>query len=148
MNRIDDQPQATEALTGDEAATLLAVCRRIFPHDALGDGPYERWAGELRSRAREEAPLTSLLRDGLFALDSGGRRFVDLDHDEQLACLRAAEETPFFAEVRGSGVVGLYNDPEVWSHLGWEGSSFDQGGYLHRGFADLGWLPDAHDGSL
>jgi hypothetical protein len=39
-------------------------------------------------------------------------------------------------------VVALYNDHEVWELLGYEGPSFDQGGYLNRGFDDLDWLPD------
>ena len=39
-------------------------------------------------------------------------------------------------------VVALYDDHEVWELLGYEGPSFDKGGYLHRGFDDLDWLPD------
>ena len=38
-------------------------------------------------------------------------------------------------------MVALYDDHEVWDLLGYEGSSFDKGGYLHRGFDDLDWLP-------
>ena len=34
------------------------------------------------------------------------------------------------------------DDPEVWSLLGYEGPSFEHGGYLRRGFDDLDWLPD------
>jgi hypothetical protein len=30
----------------------------------------------------------------------------------------------------------------VWDLLGYEGPSFDKGGYLHRGFNDLDWLPE------
>jgi hypothetical protein len=148
VNRVSDDEQATAAPTAGSAATLLAVCRRIFPHDALADGPYERWVASLQERAAGDPAFAGVLRDGLEALDADGRSFADLGHDEQLARLRAAAATPFFAEVRGSGVVGLYNDPEVWAFLGWEGASSDLGGYLHRGFDDLDWLPDAHDGSL
>ena len=36
----------------------------------------------------------------------------------------------------------LYSDPEVWELLGYEGPSFDKGGYIDRGFDDLDWLPD------
>jgi hypothetical protein len=39
--------------------------------------------------------------------------------------------------------VALYDDAEVWDLLGYEGASFDKGGYLHRGFDDLDWLPRA-----
>ena len=42
-------------------------------------------------------------------------------------------------------VVALYDDHEVWDLLGYEGSSFEKGGYLHRGFDDLDWLPRPAD---
>ena len=35
----------------------------------------------------------------------------------------------------------LYNDPQVWEKLGYEGPSAEQGGYLSRGFDDIDWLP-------
>jgi len=40
-------------------------------------------------------------------------------------------------------VVALYDDREVWNLLGYEGPSYDKGGYLNRGFDDLDWLPKA-----
>ena len=39
-------------------------------------------------------------------------------------------------------MVTLYNDKEVWDVLGYEGASFDKGGYVNRGFNDLDWLPE------
>jgi hypothetical protein len=30
----------------------------------------------------------------------------------------------------------------VWAALGYEGSSYDKGGYINRGFNDLNWLPE------
>ena len=44
--------------------------------------------------------------------------------------------------VRAKTILTLYNDPEVWELLGWEGASYSKGGYVSRGFADLDWLPD------
>ena len=54
--------------------------------------------------------------------------------------LGAIERTPFFAKIRAGMVTGLYNQKEVWTLLGYEGSSFEHGGYLERGFNDLDWL--------
>ena len=34
------------------------------------------------------------------------------------------------------------NQKALWPKFGYEGSSFEHGGYLHRGFNDLDWLPD------
>jgi hypothetical protein len=50
--------------------------------------------------------------------------------------------TAFFEAVRSKAIVTLYDDHEVWSLLGYEGPSFEHGGYLDRGFDDLSWLPD------
>ena len=56
------------------------------------------------------------------------------------AILRGIEDTDFFNAIRGGLVVGLYNQPAVWEKLGYEGPSFDKGGYLYRGFDDISWL--------
>jgi hypothetical protein len=42
--------------------------------------------------------------------------------------------------MRGSLVTALYNQKELWPKLGYEGSSFDKGGYIERGFNDIDWL--------
>ena len=55
--------------------------------------------------------------------------------------LREIADAEFFVFIRGVAVVTLYNDHEVWAALGYEGEAFSQGGYLHRGFDDLDWLP-------
>jgi hypothetical protein len=31
----------------------------------------------------------------------------------------------------------------VYRFFGFEGSSVEQGGYIHRGFDDIGWLPSS-----
>ena len=36
--------------------------------------------------------------------------------------------------------MGLYNQPEVWTILGYEGESASKGGYINRGFNDIAWL--------
>ncbi len=55
------------------------------------------------------------------------------------------EAEPFFQTVRGHTVVALYNNQVVWDQFGYQGSSWQDGGYLQRGFQDIGWTmqPDA-----
>ena len=48
--------------------------------------------------------------------------------------------SPFFRSVYQATIDHLYNDERVWSHIGYEGSSFEKGGYLGRGFDDIDWL--------
>lgn len=123
-----------------ERTTLVRMLRVMFPHPQFPDGPYERVAvavagGDARTQAQVCQGLTDLdrLRD---------KPFADLDDTAATDVLRAIESTAFFAAVRSVALVKLYDDHEVWDLLGYEGPSFDKGGYVHRGFADLDWLPD------
>jgi hypothetical protein len=72
----------------------------------------------------------------------GGAPFAELQADRALEVLRSISTTAFFVQVHGQVITSLYDDREVWSLLGYEGPSYDQGGYLTRGFDDLDWLPD------
>jgi hypothetical protein len=36
----------------------------------------------------------------------------------------------------------LYDDVEVRTRIGYPGPSYAEGGYMHRGFDDLSWLPE------
>ena len=82
------------------------------------------------------------LTQGLESLaTAAGGSFADADDATALALLRDIEGAEFFRFVRGVTVVTLYNDHEVWDLLGYEGSSYEKGGYVDRGFDDLDWLP-------
>ena len=81
--------------------------------------------------------------EGLDSLQGlAGGAFWDLAPDAAFRLLQRVENTDFFRLVHQTFIVGFYEDEEVWSVLGYEGPSFDKGGYLHRGFDDLDWLPD------
>jgi hypothetical protein len=60
--------------------------------------------------------------------------------EERVRVLREIEKTVFFQTIRAGLVTGLYNQKEVWPLFGYEGESYSQGGYLHRGFDDIDWL--------
>ena len=58
----------------------------------------------------------------------------------QLKVIEGLEGTPFFNTVR-SATLALYTNDVVARNFGFEGSSVEYGGYIDRGFDDLGWLP-------
>ncbi len=62
---------------------------------------------------------------------------------DRVGLLQGIEHTALFRTLRADLVVSLYNQPEIWPKFGYEGSSAEYGGYLHRGFNDLDWLPTA-----
>ena len=136
----DADPQtstAPEALTPEQEATLLRMLRVAYPHDRFPDAPYVRTAKTIAG-----ADTDGVLADGLAALnEAAGGDFGALSEAEATAVLERISTTPFFKLVHATTVVALYDDHEVWDLLGYEGESFDKGGYLHRGFDDLDWLP-------
>src|SRR5690606_19192196 len=62
---------------------------------------------------------------------------------DRVEVLKSLEQagSPFFGAMRSSMITALYNQEEIWANFGYEGSSAEKGGYLHRGFDDLDWLP-------
>jgi hypothetical protein len=122
-----------------EAVTL--VVRTMFPHPDFPDGPYERTAAAIVESGAEDPRTAAQLEQGLAELEAV--EFVNLDDGARLEYLREISASTFFETIRAKTILALYNDPEVWQLLGYEGPAFDQGGYAERGFADLDWLPDA-----
>jgi hypothetical protein len=132
-----------QAGLGIDQRALTSVIRAMFPHERFPDAPYERVAASLIESAGEDARLCAQLVNGLQSLDAiRGVPFAELDADAALEVLRSISQSAFFESIRAKTILTLYNDPEVWQLLGWEGASYEQGGYVDRGFGELPWLPD------
>ena len=124
-----------------EGKTLLAMTRQLYPHDTLSDMYYAGVVGGLDAGAKDDAALADLLKNGVADLDKArGVPWLDLSEGYQIEVLKEMETTAFFQKVRGTTVVALYNNKLVWRHFGYEGASYDFGGYIDRGFDDLNWL--------
>lgn len=139
-----EQPQPTGlSLTDDARTTLVRVVHVVFPHETVPDGPYERAADAIIAAANASTWSRLSLVQGLDSLAGlTGDGFLELDEADAAKILRHVEGTEFFGLIRRTAVVSLYDDPEVWTALGYEGSSVDKGGYIDRGFNDLDWLPE------
>jgi hypothetical protein len=124
-----------------QGQTLLKMVRRIFPHKRLDDAPYWNVVREIDAAAKADAVVAKLISEGIEVLDGGGK-FIDLPQKEQTAALKKIQASPFFQEVRKVELQALYSDPSVWKAFGYEGPAYKFGGYIHRGFNDLTWLPD------
>jgi hypothetical protein len=122
-------------------ATITAAARTMYPHDALPDDVYAPVGEKLAEAAREDSEVARTIDDGVSVLNDG-RSFTELSADEQLKTLEGIEGSDFFELVRSTAVVEVYSDQRTWQLVGYEGPSFDQGGYINRGFNDLDWLPD------
>ncbi len=136
----------TPTLAPEARTNLVRLLRAAYPHPNFPDGPYERTADHIIGQLDESLWHRIALTSGLESLDASAQRsrgtaFADLDDESALALLRGIADAEFFTFIRGVTVVTLYNDHEVWDLLGYEGESYSKGGYLHRGFDDLDWLP-------
>ena len=131
----------TATLSSQAMATITAAARTMYPHDALPDDVYARVSDKLAEAAREDSGAARTIEEGVSALN-GGRPFAELPADEQLEAIKGIEGSDFFELVRSTAIVEVYSDQRTWQAFGYEGPSFDKGGYVDRGFDDLDWLPD------
>jgi hypothetical protein len=132
---------STKALTGDEAAMLVRMARATYPHAMLDDAIYGKVVYSLDEKAAADPALLRSLQEGAATLKS--KKFDTLDEAGQEAVLKGIETSAPFQAVRGECVTGIYNNPDVWKVLGYEGPSAELGGYINRGFSDIDWLQDA-----
>lgn len=130
------------ALSDAQGQSLMAFTRTLYPHETLDDAAYALVVKALDGSAKDKATL-QMLSNGIQELDSAsGGNFVSANDDARLMAAKAVEGTPFFNSVRGTTVGTLYNNPIAFAHFGYEGSAWEHGGYKHRGFDDLTWLPN------
>lgn len=141
--------QAATTLTPRTMAILVRAARDIFPHDQFPDRFYVAAIAPYDAKAAADSDLKLLLEGGALRLDADaagkyGTGYLELNwEDDRVSVLRAIQHTLFFKKLRGDLVVTLYNQKDVWAKLGYEGSSYEYGGYLNRGFNDIDWLPQS-----
>lgn len=139
--------QDAKALRPATMATLVLMARDIYPHDRIADLYYVRAVGPWDGKAAADPKARAMLEDGVARLDQDaqdmhGMPYLQVPWEEQrVAILQRSEDTPFFKAVRADLVTSFYNQHELWAKFGYEGSSAEHGGYIHRGFDDINWLP-------
>lgn len=143
LNSAEAWATEVKALKPETLRTLIAVARDIYPHDRIADRFYAIAVKSHDDTAATDAGHKALIETGIATLDTaagaGGYLGVQWEAD-RVALLRAIEDTAFFQAVRGGLVVGLYNQPDVWTVFGYEGESYSKGGYIDRGFDDIDWI--------
>jgi hypothetical protein len=129
------------SLASHEIETLRRVSFLLFPFPELGAAPYDRIVAGVSSAAASDAGLRQLIGAGVTTLDAArDRDFLSLDEATQVEVLSQIEVTPFFGFMLQKTRDELFNNPVVWAHIGYEGSSMEFGGYVNRGLNDIDWL--------
>ena len=128
------------ALSASQAQEMLAMARQLFPHDQLGDEYYWVVVESIDKDMAGSSDLAAQIRAGLAELnETAGGDFTSAGADKQIAAMKKLETTPFFATMLGKTQFYFYNNSRVWSNFGFEGSSWEKGGYINRGFNDVTW---------
>jgi Gluconate 2-dehydrogenase subunit 3 len=138
--------QSFTSLGEGTGRTLIKMARDIFPHDKLPEKFYADAVTPYDGQAAKDEALKKLLADGIADVDARatkryGKSYADVATEaERVALLKEIESGDFFQKIKGGLVTGLYDNKAVWPLLGYEGSSWQKGGYLNRGFNDINWL--------
>lgn len=131
----------TVALKPETFAALVQMARDIYPHDKVGDEYYVAAV-----KGYDTADAAEGIEAGIAALNAAaqGKGFADYLSTgwerDRVDILRGMEDSAFFQQIRGGLVTGLYNQKAVWPIFGYEGASYEFGGYIDRGFNDINWL--------
>jgi len=135
---------STKTLDEHTAKTLVTMSRYLYPHKVIADDQYRKTVEGFAQKASKDHAFAQLLREGVASLDAAAQgKWLEASDEVKLQALKSVETTPFFQTVRGTliGAAGPYNLPDVWKQFGYEGSSWQLGGYLNRGFNDIAWSP-------
>jgi hypothetical protein len=137
---------AAWAASGDSPGARLELGRMaqlLFPHEGLDDDVYGWIIGDILEAAANDEAVATMLAAAEASLNSAqDTNWLDLDEKSQLAVMREIEAESYVVGIRESVRFRLYYHPELWKHINYPGSSKEHGGYLHRGFNDIAWLPE------
>ncbi len=135
--------QSGTPLEGDTLRALVQMARNLYPHDSVADEVYAKVLDDALASTVDDESFAETLRSAEQALNSQQQAdFIDLDADAQIEAMRAVEQMNFFTAIQGAVKIRFYNHPAIWRVLGYEGPSFEQGGYLNRGAGEIDWLPE------
>jgi hypothetical protein len=138
--------QSGTPLEDDVYRALVKMARRLYPYDAISDEVYAEVLDDVLTATVDDKALAETFRSAERALNSQQPSdFIDLDTDAQIKSMRAVEQMSFFATIQGAVKFRLYNHPAIWELLGYEGPSYQRGGYLHRGAGEIDWLPEVNN---
>lgn len=132
------------AKADDDSASpaMIRLARLLFPHAGMPDSTYRAGMGDVLAALAASPDSAGLVDAAEKALDARrGRPWVELGEVDQVAAVAEIQGEAFFAAILGAVRGVFYNHPQVWEHIGYPGSSKEFGGYKHRGFDDIDWLP-------
>ena len=130
---------------GGDNDALTHFARLLFQHDGVADAVYAEAMASVLAGFEASPETAGLLDSAEAALNAQqDESWFDLDDAAQISAIKNIQDEAFFAAILGALRGAFYYHPAVWEHINYPGSSKEYGGYLHRGFDDISWLPESN----
>ncbi|KUO57284.1 MAG: hypothetical protein APF80_09080 [Alphaproteobacteria bacterium BRH_c36] len=137
---------AAAGVSAEQRLALIRMARDIYPHDDfLPDEPYVEVVDSILKEAESNDDTRKLVMDGLSDLEARAQKIYGssfaaiADPNKREGVLRSIELTGFFQKFKGGLLMGLYNNKSLYPKFGYDGSSWEQGGFMDS-FDKIGWL--------
>jgi hypothetical protein len=136
---------ATAWADANNDATLARFGRLLFPISGLSDDVYKDVMGNVLSALAGNPATESALAVAEAALnEASDGDWHSASEAAQISAIESIQGEAFFAAILGTLRGAFHYDPAVWDFIQYPGSSKEHGGYLHRGFNDISWLPESN----
>lgn len=134
---------ADNLLNAEELATVADLSYRLLPLMDASAPVYQAVALSIQEQIKQRPGTVDMVRSGLVALNSAsGKQWLQLPTAARIMAMDALVDSPLIGMIRWTTSELVLRDKEVWKQLGYQGSAIEHGGYLHRGFDDIDWLPE------
>ena len=134
--------------SNDQKLMLLAVAKDTYPHDPalVEDKYYQATVDAILGEAAKDAKVAEMVTKGLADLEARSNAahktgYMGIkEYEKREGILRSIQFTDFFQKIRGGLLFGLYNNKELYPKFGYDGSSWEKGGFINAGFDKIDWL--------
>ena len=148
LNSFNAWAAKKTAINNHVAKTILLVGKDMFPGKKFSDDLYMIAVDSLDAKAAKDESLKTALTQGVAEFDkASGGEYMSSSSKKRMSVLKSMEGKSLFNSVKGEMVNVFFNNKRVWDVAGWEGASYDKGGYYLRGFQDADWPQPPEDAS-
>ena len=148
LNAFNAWAAKKTAINNHVAKTILLVGKDMFPGKRFSDDLYMIAVNSLDAKAAKDESLKTALTQGVAEFDkASGGKYMSSSSKKRMSVLKSMEGKSLFNSVKGEMVNVFFNNKRVWDAAGWEGASYDKGGYYLRGFQDADWPQPPEDAS-
>lgn len=143
MNIKTVSAKSADSMLSDEAlATIAELSYRLLPLKDTSSPVYRAVARSVQEQINQRPGAGELVSQGLASLNNfAAKPWIRLPTKQRVEAMEALADSPLIGMIRWTTSEIVLRDKAVWEQLGYQGSAIEHGGYLHRGFDDIDWLP-------